>query len=211
MPARSLRPAPRPGGADGHPRLSPGSDSTRVHSLAGPRGPEPRGGAMSVPVQGWVQRSMPATARRFVLRALAAAGACLIPVVPAATRAEEAPDVRLGRDVLPTFQRVSLKLDPDKRSFSGSVHVELTVARSTDTLRLHADGQRLTRVRLAQGGDSVSTTRSTGDHGLQTLAAAHALKVGPATLDIEFTNLYGTRAVGLYRALHEPLRHAGRG
>ncbi|HEY6193792.1 MAG TPA: M1 family aminopeptidase [Candidatus Eisenbacteria bacterium] len=158
---------------------------------------------MSVPVQGWVQRSMPATARRFVLRALAAAGACLITVVPAATRAEEAPDVRLGRDVLPTFQRVSLKLDPDKRSFSGSVHVELTVARSTDTLRLHADGQRLTRVRLAQGGDSVSTTRSTGDHGLQTLAAAHALKVGPATLDIEFTNLYGTRAVGLYRALHE--------
>src|SRR5207248_2985862 len=36
---------------------------------------------------------------------------------------------------------------------------------------------------------------------LLSLAAAHPLQAGPATLDIEFTHLYGTRAVGLYRAL----------
>src|SRR5438046_7115509 len=119
------------------------------------------------------------------------------------TRAEEAADARLGRDVVPTFQLVRLKLDPDKRSYSGSVHVELRVARATDTLRFHAEGQRLTRVALTQSGDTVAATRTTGDHGLQTLALARALAAGPATLDIEFTHLYGTRAVGLYRALHE--------
>jgi alanyl aminopeptidase len=139
---------------------------------------------------------------RFV-RTLAVAVAAVLLVLPAMTRAEEAPDVRLGRDVLPTFQLVKLKLDPDKRSFTGSVHVELKVAKATDQIRFHAEGQRLTRVALAQGGDSVATTRVTGEHGLQTLTAAHALRPGAATLDIEFTHLYGTRAVGLYRALRD--------
>jgi aminopeptidase N len=146
---------------------------------------------------------MTAPIRRSFVRTLALAVACVLVAPPAATRADEAPDVRLGRDVLPTFQLVRLKLDPDKRSFTGSVHVELKVAKATDTIRFHAEGQRLTRVALSQGGDSLATTRVTGDHGLQTLTAARALKAGPATLDIEFTHLYGTRAVGLYRALHD--------
>ena len=141
--------------------------------------------------------------RPSLLRLLLASVAYLLVALPVVTRAEEAPDVRLGSDVNPTFQLVKLKLDPDKRSFTGSVHVDLKISKTTDTIRFHADGQRLTRLTLSQGGDSVSTTRATGDHGLQTLTAAHALKVGPATLDIEFTNMYGTRAVGLYRALRE--------
>ena len=142
-----------------------------------------------------------ALARRLALHLLAAA--CLLAVRSTGARAEETPDVRLGRDVSPTFQLVRLKLDPDKRSFSGSVHVELKVSSATDTIRFHAEGERLTRVALWQGGDSVTTTRASGDHGLQTLTATHALKPGTATLDIEFTNLFGTRAVGLYRALRE--------
>jgi len=80
------------------------------------------------------------------------------------------------------------------------VHVELKVANATDTIRFHAEGQKLTRVTLRQGGDSVTVTRTTGDHGLQTLGAARPLRPGTATLDIEFTHLYGTRAVGLYKA-----------
>src|SRR5262247_881589 len=113
---------------------------------------------------------MPASAPRVPVRALAALAACLV-LAPLA-HAEEAPDIRLGRDVSPTFQRIRLKLDPDKRSYSGSVHVELKVANATDTIRFRAEGQKLTRIALTQGGDSVSTTRVTGDHGLQTLVAA---------------------------------------
>ncbi len=120
-----------------------------------------------------------------------------------ATRAAEALDVRLGRDVVPTFQQVRLKLDPDKRSYSGRVHVELDVLVPTDTVRFHAEGQRLTRITLRQAGDSLTVTKLTGEHGLQSLGLAHKLAKGKATLDIEFTHLYGTRAVGLYRALRE--------
>src|SRR5262249_55195393 len=113
---------------------------------------------------------------------------------------DEALDVRVGQDVQPTFQRVQLRLDPDKRTYSGVIHVDLKVANATDSVRFHAEGQKLTRVTLRQGGDSIAVTRITGDHGLQTLATARRLAVGPATLDIEFTHLYGTHAVGLYKA-----------
>ncbi len=142
---------------------------------------------------------MPPSVRRLLLPALAALTALLL-AAPARLFAEEAPDVRLGRDVVPVFQQVRLKLDPDKRSYSGGVHVELRVAKATDVVRFHAEGQKLTRITLLQGGDTVTVKRTTGEHGLQTLTAATPLKAGTATLDIEFTHLYGTRAVGLYRA-----------
>jgi len=155
-------------------------------------------------LHGEARRPAPPHARPAAHRILAVLVAGLsLAALSAPARADEAPDVRLGRDVVPGFQLVRLKLDPDKRSYSGSVHVELRVERATDTLRFHADGQKLVRVALVQGSDSVAVTRIAGEHGLQTLVAARPLARGPATLDIEFTHLYGTRAVGLYRALHE--------
>ena len=138
-----------------------------------------------------------------VLALLAAALAFAPLSLAHAQEGKETPDVRLGRDVVPTFSSVRLRLDPEKRSYTGSVHVELKVANATDTIRFHAEGQRLTRVTLRQGGDSVIVTRTTGDHGLQTLGAARKLTPGTATLDIEFTHLYGTRAVGLYKAIQD--------
>ena len=143
---------------------------------------------------------MLSSARRIALFLLA----LLALTAPQVARAEaEAADVRLGRDVVPVFQRVHLKLDADKRSYSGNVHVELKVEKATDVVRFHAEGQKLTRIALLQGGDTVAVQRATGEHGLQTLTAARALKPGTATLDIEFTHLYGTRAVGLYRAVRD--------
>jgi alanyl aminopeptidase len=140
-------------------------------------------------------------------RAAALLAACLVLASFPPARAEEAAkepvDIRLGRDVVPTFQRLRLRLDPDKRSYSGLVHVELRVTNATDTIRFHAEGQKLVHVTLRQGADSIEVTRVSGAHGLQTLAAARRLAAGTATLDVEFTHLYGTRAVGLYRANRE--------
>ena len=131
----------------------------------------------------------------FVAIRRAIAGALLLAVgVFAAplTHAAEAMDVRLGRDVVPTFQSVRLKLDPDKRSYSGSVHVDLDVLNPTDTVRFHAEGQRLTRITLRQGGDSLVATRVTGEHGLQSLGLAQraiqpdrARAIHAGELDIE--------------------------
>ena len=57
----------------------------------------------------------------------------LLPVLLAAAAAAQAPAAapppsRLGRDVVPTFEAVSLSVDPTQAEFSGSVHVDLRVA-----------------------------------------------------------------------------------
>ena len=122
--------------------------------------------------------------------------------VVSAHSAEEA-EARLSPELDPTFQSVRLKLDPDKRSYSGSTRTELDVRSSTTVVQFHAEGQRLTRVTLLQGADTIAVERKSGDHGLVTLTAARPLAVGRAVLEIEFTHQYGTRAVGLYRAVKD--------
>ena len=134
---------------------------------------------------------------RASLRATLAALA-LLALVPAAHAAETA-DVRLGRDVVPTFQSIRLKLDADKRNYSGAIHAALRVNATTSVVRLHAEGQSLKRVTLRQGGDSVHVAVERGDHGLLTLTADRPLAPGAASLEIDFTHAFGTRAVGLYR------------
>jgi len=124
-------------------------------------------------------------------------------MLPAAPRAGESPDVRLGRDVMPLFQSIRLHLDADKRSYSGSVHVDLDVKRAVSELQLHSEGQKLVRVTLLQGTDTLAVERRGGDHGLLTLTTARALRPGRATLEIDFTHMFGTRAVGLYRVVKD--------
>lgn len=135
--------------------------------------------------------------RRAALRAALAALAPL--ALATASPAAEAPDVRLGRDVVPTFQSIRLRLDADKRNYSGSIRTELNVARATAIVQLHAEGQQLKRVTLRQGGDSVHVSIERGGGGLLTLTADRPLSPGGASLEIDFTHAYGTRAVGLYR------------
>jgi cytosol alanyl aminopeptidase len=134
---------------------------------------------------------------RVPLRAALAAFALVLSAT--APRAEEAPDVRLGRDVVPTFQSIRLKLDADKRSYSGTTRTDLRVATATNLVRFHAEGQALKRVSLRQGADTIHVSIAKVDHGLVTLTADRALAAGTASLEIDFTHSYGTRAVGLYR------------
>jgi alanyl aminopeptidase len=137
---------------------------------------------------------------RFLRAAMAAALFCAVAVC---AHAEDAADQRLGFDVMPRYQSIRLHLDPDKRSYTGEVRVDLDVVKSTNIIRLHADGQKLTRVTLLQGADTIAVERANGTSGLLTLTAAKPLKTGAAKLEIAFTHMYGTRAVGMYRVVKE--------
>jgi len=147
---------------------------------------------------------MTVPARRIApIKAALAASAALLWLAATASADTETADVRLGNDIAPRSQAVKLKLDPDKRSYSGNVRVELDVTRATDTLRFHSEGQKLVRITVRQGTDTVAFKRVTGEQGLQTLVTARPLAKGAAVFEVEFTHLYGTRAVGLYRAMRE--------
>src|SRR5262245_50503479 len=114
-----------------------------------------------------------------------------------------ADDLRLGRSVRPTSQSIHLKLDPDKTNYEGSVTIDLEVVEATDTFRFHAEQMDLKTVTLVSSSGSVPLSHEAGEIGLVTAKAPSRLAPGRYTLQIEFGNDFGTRAVGLYRVAQD--------
>ena len=59
-----------------------------------------------------------------------------------------ADDMRLGRDVVPTYQVIELRVDPSRSDYSGSTRISLNVTKEVSSFRLHADGIEISRLRL---------------------------------------------------------------
>jgi aminopeptidase N len=107
---------------------------------------------------------------------------------------------RLGDAVVPTRQRIALRVDPDRPAYSGSVEVAVSVRRPTPEIRFYAEDLALGRVELVAGSERFSLTTRTAERGLVVATAANDLAPGDYTLEIDFTGTLGSRAVGLYRA-----------
>jgi alanyl aminopeptidase len=117
--------------------------------------------------------------------------------------------MRLGRDVVPTFESVRLALDADKTDYTGVVHIDIEFKKPVAAFRLHAEEMQLGKIELRPRGKSPSKTPVTeltseaGPNGLVTLRAGKTLSAGRYGLDIAFSNDFGTKAVGLYRMLQD--------
>ncbi|HEX2254908.1 MAG TPA: M1 family metallopeptidase, partial [Thermoanaerobaculia bacterium] len=112
--------------------------------------------------------------------------------------------LRLGTTVEPTFQRVVLELDPAATSYRGHVDVALTVLAEASAFRLHAEEMEIDALTLARlGGEAVPASWRALDHGLLEVTPERPLAPGLYALDVEFTNDFGTRSVGLYRTEFE--------
>ncbi|HEX7877854.1 MAG TPA: M1 family aminopeptidase [Candidatus Eisenbacteria bacterium] len=109
--------------------------------------------------------------------------------------------VRLPTDVVPTYQEVSLKLDPADPAFSGSVRIELAVRAPVTSFRLHAPTARIGTITLHDSAGLVAATVDSADAQEQvTFTLSRPLEAGPAVLELTFTNVFDVRAIGLYRA-----------
>jgi alanyl aminopeptidase len=106
---------------------------------------------------------------------------------------------RLARDVVPTLESIRLDLDPAQKSYKGTATIELKVNAPSESFRFHARDMSFTRVSLRQGKAEVPIKAATGEIGLVTVRAAKALTPGTATLVIDFTKDYSTRAASFYR------------
>lgn len=120
---------------------------------------------------------------------------CLLLLASASVLAK---DLRLGSDVTPTFQAVTLKLDPSGDDYSGSTRISIEVHRAVDSIRLHADGIEISGVHLDLDGTPISLTHSIGNDVL-TLETSPTLRPGKYNLVIDFSNQFNKQAVGLYR------------
>jgi alanyl aminopeptidase len=98
--------------------------------------------------------------------------------------------VRLGNDVVPVRQAITLAADPHADSYRGSVRIELDVKKPVQMFRLHSKGLAIEKLTLTQNGAAVAVTHAPGADDTLEVTAAKALQIGRAILSIDFTNPY---------------------
>lgn len=109
-----------------------------------------------------------------------------------------ADDDRLGDVATPTNQIIRLKLDPTQADYTGSVVIDITVNRSSDIIRFHAEEMNLNRVALFSGDTEIKTTFEVGPVATIVLKSEANFEPGEYRLEIDFDNDFNTRANSLY-------------
>jgi alanyl aminopeptidase len=110
---------------------------------------------------------------------------------------------RLGTQVVPTFQHVSLRINADEADYDGSTRIELEVRDATDHFRIHAEDMSIQRLTLQGPDGAIEVEHEPVDNAMRLIRAARTLAPGAYTLGIDFANGFGDKAVGLYRMAHE--------
>lgn len=125
---------------------------------------------------------------------------CLTSIFVLASSAAEPPDpLRLGGNVVPSFQSIRLEVDADTEGYSGSVHIDIEVYETTSSFRFHAKGMKLENLRVEQHGKAIEATHTVDDHGLVTVETSEPLSAGPGGLDVAFSKEFNRQAAGLYK------------
>lgn len=112
-----------------------------------------------------------------------------------------APAPRLGHAVDPTDQAVTLRLDPERKDYSGSVRIALAVHQRVSALRLHAAMPLLSLNISGAAGAVGATHKQQGQEVVVSLA--QPLEPGAYTLTADFQQAFGQKAVGLYRVVQD--------
>ena len=107
--------------------------------------------------------------------------------------------IRLGSDVVPTAQVITLTTDPRKDDYSGSTRVELEVKKATNAFRFHAEDLTIGSLSLKKGEKAIEVTHAKGEDGTYVVTADAPLQPGRYELAIDFTNKFNRQAVGLYK------------
>jgi cytosol alanyl aminopeptidase len=107
--------------------------------------------------------------------------------------------VRLGSDVVPVTQQVTLTADPRSDSYRGSVSIELDVKKPARTFRFHAVDLSISSFKLTRGGAPIDAVYSASDGGTMLVKVEKPLQPGRYSLAIDFRNKYNRQAVGLYK------------
>ncbi len=110
---------------------------------------------------------------------------------------------RLGNQVSPKEQYVSLKLDPSKEDFSGSTKILLEIKKKTSVIRFHALGISITNAKLESKQGTLSLQLHAMEQAIQEARSKTVLKPGKYTLEMDFTARYNTKSVGLYKTIDQ--------
>ncbi len=113
--------------------------------------------------------------------------------------AEIIDEFRLGTDVAPIAQQLTLEIDPGLERYSGSTTITLSVHRDTTSFRLHAKDMQINSLSVTRADSAVEVSHRLAEHGLIEVESAAGFGAGQYKLAIEFDNDFNTDGVGINR------------
>ncbi len=108
---------------------------------------------------------------------------------------------RLNHTVVPTFEKIVLKVDAEKDDYSGEVMIALTVNEATKLFHLHAESLVIKTVTLMKEDKNIPIKYVCKDTFLLEIKTEKELKPGQYQLNCTFENDYNRHANSLYKVV----------
>ena len=107
--------------------------------------------------------------------------------------------LRLGTDVVPTAERVSLNADPRSDAFTGTVSVDLDAKKKVSAFDFHAQDLTITSLEV----DGKAAKFESRPQAIVAVTTAKPLAMGRHTMTAAFTGNYNGQAVGFYKMVKD--------
>jgi alanyl aminopeptidase len=116
-------------------------------------------------------------------------------------------DYRLSTFIKPSFQQITLKVDPDSPTFSGETTITIDVTKTTDTIGFYQKNLNIQQAFLTNGDTRKPLNVSSGEYDIQHGKASQAIAADRYTLHIVFDGNVNTTSDGMYLSRFEGLNY----
>ena len=114
---------------------------------------------------------------------------------------------RLSTLIKPSFQQITLKVDPDSPTFSGETTITIDVTKATDIIGFYQKDLNIQQAYLTNGDIRIPLTVSSHDYDIQQGKATQKIAANRYTLHIVFDGNFNTTSDGMYLSKFEGLNY----
>ncbi|PKH00448.1 M1 family metallopeptidase [Paraglaciecola sp. MB-3u-78] len=114
---------------------------------------------------------------------------------------------RLSTFIQPSFQQITLKVDPDSPTFSGETTITIDVTKATDTIGFYQKDLNIQQAYLTSGDTRIPLTVTSHDYEIQHGKASQNIAANRYTLHIVFDGNFNTTSDGMYLSKFEGLNY----
>ena len=110
---------------------------------------------------------------------------------------------RLTPNVTPSFQQITLTVDPEQPSFSGETLIDIELKSATDTIEFYQLELNISKVELRDGNKTIPLTVTSHEYDIQHAKAPRTLAAKKYQLHIVFDGKINTTSDGMYLSTFE--------
>ena len=114
---------------------------------------------------------------------------------------------RLSTFIKPSFQQITLKVDPDSPTFSGETTITIDVTKATDTIGFYQKDLNIQQAYLTSGDIRIPLTVTSHDYEIQHGKASQNIAAKGYKLHIVFDGKINTSSDGMYLSKFEGLNY----